>query len=467
MFSTRSRLERDKWVKSLVTAGCNLYAEEVAKAIPDDLRRDLTSMKHDDERLQSSGVLECYMGDRGSTIGIDRWRERFCKLENGVLYTYVTEKSEGYRTASDLKEMTWIRWSSDFDRGRVLELLPSILRGEGKKGLLLRASSSKIATKWLRALRLAHVAVRAGVFSRKKDDDGVVMVDEDEMKPKSWLEHFDSSTSPERLEAVFASFKKLNEATSVEDVVRCASELLGDLYDIATECKRLARLDVLKFYCKYYHLQLISVTEQHVHNPEILTSADLLKLIRFMGDYESTLCGVLENSNHILESLGIDPYEMEGDYHNLIERYVKITRPKIEEFFNRICNNMLQSQLSTVASKSLDGVSLFNENEFGQFYTLAPVDMLNVSGPSALYHSDTTTTTTTTGHTRVPQSGDQNKRLESSSKHTPSLPKMLGELPEKDDGSVEFDEDKYETNVCVCSRERLLQCDGRAGQSSK
>ena len=49
----------------------------------------------------------------------------------------------------------------------------------------------------------------------------------------------------------------------------------------------------------------------------------------------------------------------------------------------------------------------------------------------------------------------------------PSLPEMLGELPEKYDGSVEFDEDKYETNVCICSRERLLQCDGRVGQSSK
>ena len=121
-------------------------------------------------------------------------------------------------------------------------------------------------------------------------------------------------------------------------------------------------------------------TEQHVHYPEILTSADLLKLISFMGDYESTLCRVLENSKHnVLGSLNIDAYEMEGDYHNLIERYVKITRPKIEEFFDRICNNMLQSQLiSAASSKSLDGVSLFNENEFGQMYTLAPVDMLNV-----------------------------------------------------------------------------------------
>ena len=126
LFSTRSRLEREKWVKSLVTAGCKLYADEVAKAIPDDLRRDLTSMKHDDERLQMKGVLECYMGDRGSTIGLDRWRERYCKLENGVLYTFVTDKSQGYRTAIHLKDMTWIRWSSDFDRGRVLELLPSV-----------------------------------------------------------------------------------------------------------------------------------------------------------------------------------------------------------------------------------------------------------------------------------------------------------------------------------------------------
>ena len=107
--------------------------------------------------------------------------------------------------------------------------------------------------KWLNALRLAHVAVRAGIFAKKKDD---IIMDEEEVK--SWLEHFDSSTSPERLEAVFASFKKLNEAESVEDVVRYASELLGDLYDIATECKRLDRLDVLKFYTKYYHLQLIS-----------------------------------------------------------------------------------------------------------------------------------------------------------------------------------------------------------------
>ena len=66
------------------------------------------------------------MGDRGSTIGLDRWRERYCKLENGVLYTFVTDKSQGYRTAIHLKDMTWIRWSSDFDRGRVLELLPSV-----------------------------------------------------------------------------------------------------------------------------------------------------------------------------------------------------------------------------------------------------------------------------------------------------------------------------------------------------
>jgi hypothetical protein len=384
LFSARSRLERDKWVKSLVSAGCNLYAEEVARAIPDDLRRDLTSMKRHDKRLQASGVLERYMGDRGSKIGIDRWRERYCKLENGVVYTYVTDKSEAYRSAIPLKDLTWIRWSSDYNRGRVLELLPSVLKGDGKKSLLLRASSSKVATHWLNALRLSHVACRAGIFSRKDDDD-MIYDDEDE-NPKSWLEHFDSSTSPERLEAVFASFKKLNDASaecldkssSIENVVRYASELLGDLYDIAIECNRVDRLDVLKFYCKYYHLQLISVTEQHVHNPSILTSADLLKLIRFMGDYESTLNGVLENSKDILDSLGIDPYEMEGDYQNLIERYVEISRPKIQKFFDRICDNMLQSQISKSSLKSMDGVSLFNENEFGQIYTLAPVDMFNV-----------------------------------------------------------------------------------------
>eukprot|EP00939_MAST-03C_sp_MAST-3C-sp1_P002450 g2450.t1 len=422
-----TRVLRDRWVAFLLKEGCVRYADEVAKSIPRDISKDLGKMKPDDPRFTNAGHLEQCMGRGGSEIGIERWRLRYCSINAGVVFTRLSATSHSYRCALPLRDVTWIRWAvgSTSATERTIELLPSLNKAscrlaklerrrrrrakEGKndgrdssaalsnatehqRQLLLRAPSRLIATKWMHALRLAQVASRAGLWREVR------------WPYPSWIETFDISTSPERLKTVFECFEKLHAASAaalektassrrrakdsgdVFYVVERASDLLGDLHDIARECKAMTnpRLDVLKFHVRYYHMQLVSIVEQHCHNPRMLSPQEITTLIHFMNRYQTTLRSVLKGTD-LLETLQIDPHELENDYHNLIDRYAEVIEPAVKNVFARIRRNLLRSQVAEGAgmkkTESNDTSSVVKKNEIGNVYTMVPVDLFNI-----IYH---------------------------------------------------------------------------------
>ena len=84
---------------------------------------------------------------------------------------------------------------------------------------------------WLTALRLTRAAALHELWGAGESGGHG-----DHM---SWIEKFDVSTSPERLEAVFKNFSTLFEAESqdVFGTVRAGARLLDELSDMAKECK--------------------------------------------------------------------------------------------------------------------------------------------------------------------------------------------------------------------------------------